>query len=333
MATIRDVAKRAGVSAGTVSNVLNRPSYVSTDIRSKVLQAIAELDFSPTQAARQFRPGRLRTLGVAVADMGNPFFVDVALAADARAKALGVGVVLVHSGEDTRQEQINLDLLVQQRVHGIIITPVDESNPRLEKLIAQGIPLIYVDRIRGDRPVCWVTSDDTAGGRLAAEHLVSLGHERLGFVGGTDIAGQVERRFTGFAAGAAGRPIRRLDAQTWTIAEGHRFGRVIAESDPETRPTAIAFANDMLALGALRELAHAGIRVPEDISIVGYDDLSWAEDAVVPLTTISQHREQLGHTAVDLLLAEIDEGDAHDHKHVTLQPELIVRESTMEWKP
>src|SRR5690606_29539132 len=142
MTNIRDVAQRAGVSAGTVSNVLNRPSYVNAETRERVLAAIDELNFVPRKTARQYRTGRERTLGLALADMGNPFFVDVALAAESEAKELGVGVVIVHNGEDVSREEQNLDLLVQQRVHGIMITPVDERNPRLEQLVERGIPIV-----------------------------------------------------------------------------------------------------------------------------------------------------------------------------------------------
>ncbi len=201
MVTIRDVARVAGVSAGTVSNVLNRPSYVNAATRQRVRDAMVALDFHPTRSARQFRPGRERTLGLVMADMGNPFFVDVALAADAEARRLGVGVVIVTNGEDVLRERQNLDLLVQQRVHGIIISPVEESSPGLERLVRAGIPLVYVDRISGDQPCCWVTTDNRAGGRLAAEHLLGLGHRRLAFVGG---------RASPARSRAGGRASRRL---------------------------------------------------------------------------------------------------------------------------
>ena len=140
MATIRDVATLAGVSAGTVSNVLNRPSYVRQETRDRVLAAIRQLDFVPDQGSRQFRPGRVRTLGLAIANLDNPFFVDVALGAEERCKELGVGVVICNSGYDPGREVQNLDLLVQSRVQGIIITPVDENSSRLELLRDRGVP-------------------------------------------------------------------------------------------------------------------------------------------------------------------------------------------------
>jgi LacI family transcriptional regulator len=328
--TIRDVAKLAGVSAGTVSNVLNRPSYVNAETRQRVRDAIVELNFRPTGSARQFRPGRERTLGLSVADMGNPFFVDIALAADAEARSLGAGVVIVTNNEDVRREEQNLDLLVQQRVHGIIISPVEESSRRLEELVKQGIPVIYVDRISGDRPCCWVTTDNVAGGRLAAEHLLERGHRRLAFAGGETISSQVEHRFEGFSlcAAAGGASVERLSTSWWTLEDGRHLAARLEAADRDRLPTAIMCANDLIALGLLQELTLRGVRVPEDIALVGFDDLQWAASSTVPLSTVRQHRTELGAQAVRMLLDEIQNADTHVHKHAVLQPELIVRESS-----
>jgi len=333
MANIRDVARRAGVSAGTVSNVLNRPSYVNVETRKRVLEAIEELQFVPSRNSRQFRPGRERTLGFALADMGNPFFVDVALGAEAAAKELGVGVVIVHNGEDVGREEQNLDLLVQQRVHGIMITPVDERNPRLEHLVQRGVPIVYVDRISGDRPCCWLATDDRAGGELAGAHLIAQGNTRFAFIGDDRIARQVADRLRGFreAIDAAGLPpqaITVIPTSSWKIADGRKAGRQLAQLAPAERPTAVFCANDMIALGMLQELLHAGIRVPDDIALVGYDDLEWASVSTIPLTTVRQPREEFGRTAVRMLLDEVEQGAAHEHEHVVFMPELVVRESS-----
>ncbi|GAA1859341.1 LacI family DNA-binding transcriptional regulator [Microbacterium koreense] len=333
VANIRDVARAAGVSAGTVSNVLNRPSYVNAETRKKVLDAIAALDFTPRKASRQFRPGRERTLGLALADMGNPFFVDVALGAEAAAKELGVGVLIVHNGEDVTREEQNLDLLAQQRVHGIMITPVDERNPRLEQLIERGVPLVYVDRISGDRPCCWLATDDLAGGRLAGEHLIERGHRRIAFVGDSDISRQVSDRSQGLrdAVRDAGLPddtVELIPASSWKIRDGRQTGHDLALRAAHDRPTAVFCANDMLALGVLQELALHGVRVPDDIALVGFDDLDWASRSTVPLSSVRQPRELLGRTAVRMILDEIEQGADHVHEHVNFAPELIIRESS-----
>jgi LacI family transcriptional regulator len=330
VATIRDVAKRAGVSAGTVSNVLNRPSYVGPETRKRVLDVIAELGFEPNKSAQQFRAGRERTLGLSVAEMHSPFFVDVALAADAEAKRLGMGVVLVLADEDPRREEHNLDLLVQQRVHGIVITPVDEVNPRLEQLVEQGIPIVYVDRISGNRPCCWVTTDDALGGSLAGEHLIERGHRRLAFVGGSDFSAHVERRFVGFRDEVEGKAesLRRIDTADWRFDDGVKAAAVVAGFPAAERPTAVMCANDLVALGMLQGLWQRGIRVPDEIAVIGFDDLDWAAASMIPLTSVHQKRRELGQLAVQMLVDEITNGDEHVHRHVVLQPELIVRESS-----
>jgi LacI family transcriptional regulator len=330
MATIRDVARSAGVSAGTVSNVLNRPSYVSAAVRQRVLDAIAELDFTPSNSARKFRPGRQRTLGLAVADLGNPFFVDVTLGADAEAKSLGVGVVIVHNGLDQTREEQNLDVLIQQRVHGIIITPVEEENLRLEQLAEQGVPIVYVDRISGDRPCCWVRTDDVVGGRLAGEHLIERGHRSLVYAGGTRITHQVDARYEGFlsAALAGGGRVERLETESWSLQDGASVADILLARPPEQRPTAVMCANDLIALGLMQQLALHGVRIPEDIALVGFDDLEWAGVAVIPLSSVRQRREQLGRRAVQLLMDELLNPETHVHAHEELEPELVVRNSS-----
>jgi LacI family transcriptional regulator len=321
------------VSAGTVSNVLNRPSYVNLETRTRVLDAIRDLQFIPNGTARQYRPGRERTLGFALADMGNPFFVDVALGAEAEAKELGVGVVICHNGEDANREEQNLDLLVQQRVQGILITPVDETNPRLEELVDKGVPIVYVDRISGDRPCCSLATDDFAGGQLAGDHLWDAGHRRLGFLGDLSISRQVLERHRGFADaiakhGGDENSIELIPASAWKMADGRLAGERLADREAADRPTAVFCANDMLALGLLQELTVRGVRVPEDIAIVGFDDLEWAGAAAVPLSSIRQPRELLGRTAVRLVLDEITRGAQHEHEHVVFTPELIIRRSS-----
>lgn len=333
MSTIRDVAKHAGVSAGTVSNVLNRPSYVNASTRQRVQDSIEALGFVPQKTARQFRFGRQRTLGLALADIGNVFFIDVALGAESMAKELGVGVVIVHNGEDPVREEQNLDLLVQQRVQGIMITPVDERNPRLEHLVKRGVPIVFVDRISGDRPCCWLATDDLRGGQLAGEHLREMGHSKLAFLGDPVVARQVADRYQGFveAVAKSGEPeasIELLRAPAWDLKEGRLAGHRLVLRASEERPTAVFCANDLLALGLLQELVLHGIRVPEDIAIIGFDDLEWAGAAAVPISSVRQPRELLGRRAVRMLLDEIEEQDAHVHQHIVFAPELIVRTSS-----
>lgn len=329
MATIKDVARRAGVSAGTVSNVLNRPGYVASETRERVLDAIAELGFTPSQHARKFRTGRQRTLGLALADLAEPFFIDVALGAEAEAKSRDVGMVMIHNGEDSTREQHSLDVLVQQRVHGIILAPVHDDGPRHNRLDARGIPLVFVDRVSDESPRCWVKTDDLTGGRLAGEHILHLGHRRVAFVGSLGAASQADHRYGGFAKAliASGSSPERIPTDSWHIADGRRAAAALAARGHDRLPTALMCSNDLIALGVLLEFAARGIRVPEDVTVIGFDDLSWTAAATVPLTTVRQSRDELGRRAVRLLLDEIDHGEAHEHRHELIEPELIVRAS------
>lgn len=332
MATIRDVATLAGVSAGTVSNVLNRPSYVRAETRERVMQAIAELEFVPDQRSRQFRPGRTRTIGISVAELGNPFFVDVALGAEEVCRENDLGVVLCNSGYDPVRESHNLDLLVQQRVQGIIITPVDENSSRLESLKDRGVPMIFVDRVGDDHDVWSVGVDDREGGRLAVRHLIGRGHRRIAFLGHPHHSPKVKLRYQGAREivnqSDGDITLELVSTTSWTLEEGRRVGVSLAARPTDKRPTAVFCANDMLALGLTQELLRNGLSVPGHIAVMGYDDIEWAGVGAVPLTTVSQPRTLLGRTAVEMMIRLINRsGPLPEANHIILKPELVIRES------
>jgi LacI family transcriptional regulator len=333
MATIRDVAQLASVSSGTVSNVLNRPSYVSSDTRDRVLKAIEELDFVPRQGSRQFRPGRIRTLGISIANLGHPFFVDVALGAEELATEAGAGVVICNSAYDAVREEQNLDLLVQQRVQGIVIAPVDENSSRLAMLKDRGVPMVFVDRVGEDRD-CWsVVVNDFRGGQLGAGHLIERGHRTMAYLGHPKSSPKVRTRLAGArdAVDSSRHDVRLevIGAESWTVDAGRSAGRALVARAPEDRPTGVICANDMLALGLLQELVRGGLRVPDDIALVGYDDLEWAELSVPPLTTVRQPGRQLGRTAMEMVLDLIERpGAGPISNHVVLAPELVIRSTT-----
>lgn len=324
---IKEVARRAGVSIGTVSNVLNRPELVASSTRQRVLDAIAELGYVRNDSARQLRAGHSRQIALVVLDVTNPFFTDVVRGAEAAAEEHGVMVVVCNSGEDAGREHRHLDLLEEQRVRGVLITPVDESpNSRLELLIQRGTPVVLVDRGSGRHSRCSVAVDDVLGGRLAGEHLVEQGHQRITFVGGPATITQVRERHAGIAAAVEGKAeLSVVSTPNLTVAAGRAAA---AEIDAELGATAVFCANDLVALGVLQGLTQRGIRVPQDVAIVGYDDIEFAAAAAVPLSSVRQPREQLGRTATALLLEEIEDDGRHEHRHVVFKPELIVRESS-----
>lgn len=330
--SMKDVAARAGVSLGTVSNVLNRPDVVSERTRRRVQEAIETLGFVRNESARQLRGGGSRTLAYVVLDTSNPFFTDVAAGVQEAADAAGLVVYLCNSGDEPRRQAAFLDLLEQQRVEGVLITPADVADAGIAALARRGTPVVVVDRGAGPN-LCSVTVDDVLGGDLALTHLLDTGHERIAFIGGPLTIGQVTDRIAGArrALARAGRDpdeLTVLETSRLDVAEGRRAGERLAGLPAAHRPTAAFCANDLLALGLLQQMVRLGLGVPEDMAIVGYDDIEFAEAAAVPLTSVSQPRNLLGRTAAELLLDEARGSGVHEHRQVVFDPELVVRTST-----
>jgi DNA-binding LacI/PurR family transcriptional regulator len=337
--SIREVARHAGVSLGTVSNVLNRPENVAASTREKVLASIRELGFVRNESARTLRSGRSRTVGLVVLDVANPFFTDVARGAEDVAEENSMVVTLCNSSEDSRREARHLDHLERQRVQGVLITPVDGKNPRLDRLIERGIPVVLVDRGAGARNRCSAAVNDELGGRLAVSHLLEQGNRHIAFVGGPVAIQQVADRYAGAQAavaaftesqdGNAEPPVLDLvETEALTLKTGGAAGSRIAAMPAAERPTAVFCANDLIALGLLQEVVRQGLRVPQDIAIVGYDDIDYAAAAVVPLSSVRQPRDQLGRAAAEMLFDEINSGDSHRHRQIVFEPELVVRDSS-----
>ncbi len=326
--SVREVAVRAGVSVGTVSNVLNNPDKVSKATAGRVNQAIEELGFVPNGAAQQLRFGHSTSIGFVVLDVANPFFTDVARGAEARAAQAGLSLLLANSDERSEREAIHLDLFERQRVRGVLLTPVGDASERLARFRARRIPVVLVDR--ADPTFSSVSVDDVAGGRLAAQHLIDQGACRIAFVGGPVAIGQVRDRLTGAreaVARAAGVDLELVETRSLSVLEGQRAGEALSARPARSRPDAVFAANDLLAVGVLQAVAMLrSLRVPEDVALIGYDDIAFAQATVVPLTSVRQPSEELGRRAVELLLAETD--GAGEPQHVVFQPELIVRRST-----
>lgn len=328
---MRDVAERAGVSIGTVSNVLNRPDRVAPATAERVLAAIKELGFVRNDAARQLRAGSSRAIGLVVLDVRNPFFSALAIGAEDSAHAAGYSIILGNSDEKIDRESSYLDLFEEQRMRGVLITPFGDVEDRLRHLRDRGIPAVLVDRTSYKGDISSVSVDDVAGGRLAGEHLVAIGRRRIAFLGGPLDIRQVQDRLLGLQQVAREHPDVRVEIITGSslsILEGRRIGEIVASRAPADRPDAIFAANDLMAIGALQAFVMRGsIRVPDDIALMGYDDIDFASGAVVPLTSVQQPATLIGKTAVEILLAEAEQG-AQPGRQVVFTPELVVREST-----
>jgi LacI family transcriptional regulator len=280
--SIKDVAERAGVSIGTVSNVLNHPERVADNTRSAVLSAISALGFVRNSSAAQLRAGTSRSLGLVVLDLANPFFHDVARGVEGLADELGYAVVLCNSDEQAARENRYLQVLEEQRVRGVLITPVEVSSQRLDALRERGTPAVLVDRHDPRVNCCSVAVDDVAGGELAGRQLLADGHDRILFFSGPLAIRQCIDRLTGLrqAMMAAGRDpdtvVEVIEAGALKARTG--YDAAVARLSAGTRATAAFCANDLLALGVLRAALSTGRRVPHDLAIIGYDDIEFAAD-------------------------------------------------------
>ncbi|QOR72540.1 LacI family DNA-binding transcriptional regulator [Ruania alkalisoli] len=328
---MKEVARSAGVSVGTVSNVLNRPDYVSEDNRVRVLEAINRLGYVRNNAARQLRVGRTRTVGLVVLNVANPYFTDVMRGVEDTLSRAGMSVILCNSNGQHDREEANLRMLAEQQVQGLLISPIDADNPALRELISDDLPAVFLGSSAGPIDRCSVSVDDVTGGNLAARHLLNQGHERLMYVHGPLEIGQVRARREGIVAAleAAGVPAGNLASMACpdlTLAAGRDAGERLLGA-PE-RPQAVICANDLLALGMLQAMFAAGVAVPDELALVGYDDIEFAAGSAVPLSSVRQPRYELGRRGAELLLAEIDGSGDHDHQEVVMTPELVVRGSS-----
>jgi len=330
--TIHDVAERAGVSVGTVSNVLNRPDVVAERTRERVEEAIEELGFVWNNTARQLRGIRNPSIALVVLDVANPFFTEVARGVERAASDAEHLVVLVTSESSPERETRALRLLDQQRVAGILISPAAQrGSPYLAQLRRHGTRVVLLDRHRSRGDHCTVAVDDTSGASQVARHLIELGHTKIGLLNGPrDLKPCFERR-DGFLKVLAERDIELAagcDVEgAMTIEDGERAAGEMFDAGHV--PTALFCGNDLMAIGAEQAAIARGLRIPDDIAIVGYDDIRFAATSPVPLTSVRNPAFELGFKAAELLIDEVTNGATHKHRSVLLHPELVARESTV----
>lgn len=330
--SIRDVARHAGVSVGTVSNALNKPDSVSEDSRARVRASIEELGYVRNETARNLRAGTTTSIGLIVANAQDPFFGDVARGAEDEAARHGITLMFGSAAEDVARERMYLDLFEEHRVRGLLIAPYGDVYRRLEKLRERGIRSVVVDRFSGENRFSSVSVDNVAGGRMAVEHLVATGRRRIAFVGGPFTLRQVTDRLAGarVAADQADVPVRLevVATESLSVADGAAAGERLLRREWHERPDALFAANDLLAMGLLQALAGSRrVRVPEDVAIIGFDDISFAAAAAVPISSMRQPSTSIGATALRILLEEAERPDLIPRQTV-YQPELVVRRST-----
>lgn len=329
--TISDVAERAGVSTATVSRVLAGIGRSRPDTSAAVMAAVEALGYRPSGVARSLRMQRTGTLGLIVSDIQNPFFPELVRAADDAARAIDYSILLGSAAFDELRAVHYLNLMVDRRVDGIIVASSQISDASWRWLIASPVPVIVVNAEPPDYRVPAIASDNEAGSRLAVEHLVGLGHRRIGYVRGPESFTAAAPRFDGFrkacqeaGLGPEDTPVVQGDGQ---VEGGERAAGEMLALVP--RVTAIACYNDMTAIGALRMLRGAGRHVPGDVSVVGFDDIAAASWVVPALTTVSQPKAEMGRLAVEYLVRALEDPSGEPAPQTVRLPlSLRVREST-----
>ena len=326
---VRDVAARAGVSLGTVSNVLNNPARVGPEIRERVQGAMKELGFVPSRAAGQLRSRKSGLIGVVVPDVGNPFWAKVLRGVETVVDAAELTMVVGSIRQDDARQRHLLRVLDSQGVDGLIIAPIVAPNGELQPFENRRYGVVTLERDGGATSGAWVGLDNVVGAGLAMTHLLEQGHRRIALVNGSlSVSWCAERRVGAVSAieQAGLEPeavLVDLEVPDLTVDEGTSAMRQLLAGE---QVTAVMCVNDMLALGALLELRARGVRVPEQMALVGYDDADFAPALDPPLTTVHQPAFMMGETAAKLLL---EEPDKRSGTQVGYVPRLVVRGSSV----
>lgn len=329
----KDVAALAGVSIGTVSNSLNAPHKVAEKTRRRVLAAIEELGWEPNENARQLRAGRSTSIGMVVMDVANPYFTDLFRGAEEYLFERDYSVNIGNSDQQLTRETMLLEQFRRSRVGGVILAPTGTDLKAAEELRDKDIPVVLVDRTTSGE-FCGVGVDDVAGGYIAAKHLAERGHKRIAFIGGPESLSQVHNRLRGTRKALkeiGGIALHVFPTPDLDVQAGINAAYEILELPEDLRPTAAFCANDLIAIGLLQALVSADVRVPEDVAIVGYDDIVFAASAAVPLSSVRQQKEEMGREAARMLIAAIeylDRGEEMPVETKIFTPSLVVRASS-----
>lgn len=329
-ATIKDVADHAGVSRATASYAFTQPSRVSEPLRKRVLAAADELGYVGNDAARRLRMGHSLAFGLLISNTANPVYAEVAAGAEREASANGRFIIVVNSDDDPQRERDYVNFFESQQVSGIIAAPVGGVPPELLALREQGTPFVLVGLAEGPHDFPAISGDNEQGGYLAMRHLLDQGRKRLLFVGGPHP--HVDARLAGARralreSGTAALEVIRTPAQNARIGED--VAVALGERAAGERPDGIFAGNDLLALGLLHGLIGAGVAIPDELSLVGYDDIEFADFAIVPLTTIRHPSAALGAAAVRLLLGLETEANLEGR----FAPEIVVRATSLPTTP
>ncbi len=331
MATIKDVARHAQVSVTTVSHVVNGTRHVSPESRARVETAIRALGYVPSAIARSLKSNNTRTLGMLIPNSSNPYFAEIVHAVEDRCFGAGYNLILCNTNDEAHRQGTYLQVLAERRIDGLIVVSTGHDATLPTQLEGLGIPTVLVDREIeiAEQPCDLVETAHMQGGLLATQHLLQLGHQRIACIGGPEGIAPSEQRIAGWRSALAAAGIEPVDGLLWhgqfTSQSGYEAMHALLRA--ATPPTAVFVCNDLMAMGALCAAHERGLRLPEALSMVGFDDIELTAFTSPPLTTVAQPKQRIGALAVDMLLERI-QGKRQDARKVMLQPELRVRAST-----
>jgi LacI family transcriptional regulator len=332
MATIKEVARKAGVSVGTVSNVLRGSKRVSPEVRERVDQAIRALDYHPNQIARSLKTRQTRLLGIIISDIANPFFPQMVRGAEDAALKHGYLLIASNTDDQVEREKRVMAVLRTQRVDGIllVVAPNDTDLAHIRNTLASKIPLVCLDRIPPGLRIHSVTTDAVYGAEMCMRHLISLGHRRIGIITGNLLLRTAEDRLKGYrnALEEAGLPIDPglILAGDFRFESGYVLTKQLMLGGK--CPTALFVANCMMGLGALKAIKELGLRCPEDLALAVFDELPGNGSFSPEITTVIQPAYEIGRQGAEMLIRHIESGEPQQPVEIRLMPELHIREST-----
>ena len=335
MATIKDVARHADVSVTTVSHVVNGTRHVSPESRERVEAAIRALGYVPSAIARSLKSNNTRTLGMLIPNSSNPYFAEIVHAVEDRCFGAGYNLILCNSNDDVERQASYLRVLAQKRVDGLVFV-ASGSDAVVRATLGESVtPMVFVDReVAGMSNGDLVEVNHTVGGEIASRHLLELGHPRVACISGPPGLSPSSKRRAGWknALESAGVERRESDLARgdFTARGGFLAMQTLLRHKP--RPSAVFVCNDLMAFGALAAAHAAGISVPQQLSIVGFDDIELAAFSAPPLTTVVQPKRQIGTLAAELLLERVTTG-RRDNRRVILEAQLKIRGSTAPYQP
>ncbi len=328
--TVKDVAKRAGVSQTTVSRVLNNFPVIKESTRQKVLDAIQELGFKPDQIARSLVKQQTNIIGLIVGDISNPFYAETAKVIIARAQEMDYDIILCDTNYANDHFEKSIKMLLDKRVAGIIVASVNRFDARIRELCEQDFPVVLYNRNVDDECANYIVLDNKKGAMMAVEHLVSLGHRKIAYVSGPDKYSTFHQRLLGYqeALKKCGIPYN----PAWIYNGEFSYEKVFLFAKElmmqADRPTSFFAATDQMAIAVMDAAANCRLSVPEDVSIIGFDNINMASNPYIGLTTISQQKKKMAMLALENLIDLINGRKESKPIHMVLEPELIIRKTT-----